>query len=260
MVRIYRGNLRISLKSNSNDRGINRFCALNTRILIVGSLLVGLAGIVWLWPEDEAQRPVERIAAPDSSPDYRSRQPSPKQAQPGGRYGRAVSPRAWENKPDYGPAAPRYYGYPAGNAAPYGQVAPEPDPMERFTFRPLSERERKRSEAERPETYYGGPAAPSSQPYTEWYDQQPEPNRYYPAPAYPNRQGNGYSYRPYQPGTEARDQWADPYRDWSEGQDYQNPAATPAPRWGSQPRGSAPPSRSMYPSLDGYKDRRFTAR
>ena len=241
---------------------INRFSALNTRILIIGCLFAGLTALITLWPEGEPPSPVGQVKAPDTSGNYRSRLPGPEQVQPDVRYGTAAPPRVRETGRQWVPAVPSYDRYPGNDAAPYGPVESQPNLRERFTFRPLTDRERERLEADRPAPYYGGPTPmePSARPYPEWYD-QPEPSRYYPTPAYPDRRGGGYSFRPSHPGTEARDQRAEPYSDWGNGQDYQNQwAAPPATRWGSQPHNSPPPARRMYPRLDDYEDRRFTAR
>lgn len=209
-----------------------------------------------LWPDGETAK------APSASGDLRSRASGSKPMQPGGGYGAPSPPRVRETNRYPEPAAPWYDGYRRGGATPYGPVEPDLDPMERFSFRPLTERERARLEADRPSTYYSGPPAPapSSQSYPDRYDQS-DPSRYGQAPGYPERRGGGYGYRPPVPGGDSPDRWIEPYPSWSEGHDYRAPwESQPAPRWGSQPHDTAPPARRMYPLLNEYQDRRFTAR
>jgi hypothetical protein len=157
----------------------------------------------------------------------------------------------------------------------YRPSAPRMDSPERFSFRPLTERERERLQADRPApTYYpesplpGYPPAPYSQALPM------------PAPAPESRPWAGYGdpddvRRPhdggygYRPGSRADSYPApwyygdSPSGDWRSRvrPDAASPWSDPAsPQWGSTPPEWAPPEDRMYPSLVPYPDRKLTAR
>lgn len=235
---------------------------MNKRILIAGLVSAGLLGTVMLWPEDQAPEPPKKVAAPASSSKYSFRPQESDRGIPYQRYGTAVAPQAPMANDAFRPAAPDYYGYPSVEPSPYRPVQPESSPLERFSFRPLSKRERQKLEAERPDPYYNAPpaAAPSSQPYATRSD-QPAPRAYRQNPGYPDWRGDGYSYRPTEPTYSEWDSRRSPNRDWRGEQNYQDTwSEPPAAQWGSQPRDWAPPAQRMYPTLNSDPSRRFSAR
>jgi hypothetical protein len=237
-------------------------------------LLIGIVGTVLLWPDGEAPDttdPAEKQQARQDpsqvSPqrdDVRFRPQDNQVRGPEQQYGPADRyPLSDSAYPSFRQSAPDFPGQRADRPPAYRPLRPQQDPMERFTFRPLSERERQRLEAERPDTYFGGQdlAGPSS-PY-DYSRQAGSEQPWYQQPyAYPEWQRvPGYGYGP---GTSPS--WGAGGR----GGDYRNDrrtdertderwSAPDEPQWGSQPYDWAPPAQRMYPSLNGDPGRRLTA-
>jgi hypothetical protein len=205
-------------------------------------------------PEDDEQ---SRKPAPDSDLRTQPRQP---EAGPGEEtYGiaRGYAPRRT-------PPAPGYETRPWTAAPAYPPSAPRADRMERFTFRPLTERERERLEKERPDPgYYPESVSPlyPPQPYSR-APQAPQPYPHAPAwSQYPEADGPsrwsgpGFGVRPDRGG----DYDSAPWRG-EERTDSLTPWADPtSPQWGSRPPDWVPPAERMYPSLVPFTDRKLTA-
>lgn len=173
-----------------------------------------------------------------------------------------------------GGAYPYSYGRPQARDPSFGPYQPGIDPLERFSFRPLTDRERERLEAERPMPgYYPESMAPSgpSRTYSrtpngsERYEQAPNWSAYPQAPTAPQWYGDGYSFRSDGRPSSRRERWDDPGRE----RRRTGPPATPsdapwfepsAPQWGSTPPDWTPPAERMYPSLDLYSNRKLTFR
>lgn len=237
-------------------------------------LLIGVVGTVLLWPDGEAPDttdPAEKQQArqdpSQASPqrdDIRFRPQDNHLRGPEQQYGSADRyPLPDAAYPAFRQSAPDFPGQRADRPPAYRPLRPQQDPMERFTFRPLSDRERQRLEAERPDTYFGGQdlAGPSSRhdygrqagPEQHWY-QQPY--------AYPEWQRDpGYGYGPAtSPSWGAGGRGGDFRNDRrSDERTDERWSAPDEPQWGSQPYDWAPPAQRMYPSLNGDPGRRFTA-
>lgn len=230
--------------------------------------MTGLIAAVLLWPEDQAPEAPKDVSAPNASSDGKIHPRPPEYDGRERRYGAEDRPVPESDRyydryfdRDFAPPPPPAYGYPGGRETPYGIMEPEPRPMERFSFRPLSDREKARLESERPDAFYGGAPATVPQPYSGWPRQPGPSSAYSQAPTYPDWYGEGYSYRQgdrYRTDGEIR---RSPYGDWRDRPDDRETwSGRPEPEWGSQPRDWAPPAQRMYPSLGADPGRRLTAR
>jgi hypothetical protein len=172
----------------------------NTRNLIVGAIAVAFVGWLVLGPEEEAPK-TDGGRESGSGGDYRTLPREPEPLAPQHRYGVAGGAPSGAERP-YGSPPPYYRGQPPNQAPAYRPVEPQPDPMERFSFRPLTDRERERLSRERPEDYYGVPTAPPPAPTTAWTRTQPytAPQSYRSPPPYVSTQPYGYSGYGADPG------------------------------------------------------------
>lgn len=235
-------------------------------------LLIGIVGTVLFLPDDEAPDIAETQQArqdpSQASPqrdDIRFRPQDDQLRAPERGHGSADRfPLPDGAYPSFGQSAPDFLpGQHLDRTPAFRPLRPQQDPMERFTFRPLSDRERQRLEAERPDTYFGGqdltapsspydygPQAGSEQP---WYRQPYAYPEWQRDPSYGYRSGTSPSWGPGGRGGDYRnDRRTDERTDerW---------LAPDAPQWGSQPYDWSPPAQRMYPSLNGDPGRRLTA-
>jgi len=223
--------------------------------------VVGLLAAILLWPEDKPPEPEKQASAPATTPEPKFRLREPSYREPASGYGATMPPSGSRAYAPYPPPRSPSYSYPDTGMGNHAPVEPRSDPYERFSFRPLSERERERLEAERADPYYAAPPPPPPpQPYAGWGG-QPEAPGYGQAPAPPDWYGGGYDYRSYGNYPRESADRRSPYGDRREEQDYRGAwPSPPEPQWGSQPRDWAPPAQRMYPSLGAEEDRRFTYR
>jgi len=231
---------------------------LNRRTLIAGAV-VGLLAAILLWPEEKPPEPEKQASEPAATPEPKFRLREPSYQEPRSGYGSARPPSRSDAYSPYPPPRSPSYGYPDAGMGSYAPLEPRSDPYERFSFRPLSERERERLEAERTDPYYAMPPPPQ-QPYAEWGGQPGAPGSGQ-ASGYPEWYGGGYGYPAYGDYSRERADRRSPYGERREEQDYRGAwPSPPEPQWGSQPRDWVPPAQRMYPSLGAEADRRFTYR
>jgi len=250
----------------------------NKRPLLIGSLVLGVAAVVVFWDGEETpdSKGTGVGGKAQSAPGHSAEPSQPKLLPPERRSGDTRTPPSRTGRSTY-PDYPRAPGtsYPSARQA--------QDPMERFSFRPLTDRERKRIEAEYPQRGYpsqadrnhGSPRpADRSREYPSAYDPAPAaphpgataPSDYAPYPAqpgYPGWERPGYSFRPLDKAPAARDRWQGPYQDrgWSGEQDYAERWTAPGePQWGSTAPVQPPSPQRMYPSWDLDTGRRLTSR
>jgi hypothetical protein len=230
----------------------------NTRNLIVGAIAVAFLGWLVLGPEEE---PIKTDGGRDSGSegDDQTLPRAPEPLAPQHRYGIAGGAQPGAETPSGSPP-PYYRGQPPTQAPAYRPVEPQPDPMERYSFRPLTDRERQRLSRERPADNYGVPTTPPPAPTTAWIPEQPDaapryygsppsygapqrygypaygadggPNPYGPPPGYagepayrqptpyPDWQAQSYRFRPHEAAQGAGGRWEGPY---------------PEPGWGREP-------------------------
>jgi hypothetical protein len=232
-------------------------------VKIKGYLVVACvtAFVSWLVFSPDGETPEKGGLSPDSAtgtvPPMRPKEPQPSPARvQKGIAGTADAPyyddRSWTSAP----SRPRY--------------APPVDPRERYSFRPLTERERERLGGDRPSAHpYAAP--PLYAPET--YSQPPWAGRSQPERAgsseYPGMTGarpwysEGYGFFPGQ-GPAGADTYprqdaypGQPRRDSEPASPWVDPSA---PQWGSQAPDWRPPEERMYPSLGAPLDRKLTAR
>jgi hypothetical protein len=160
----------------------------------------------------------------------------------------------------------------------YRRYAPGTDPMERYSFRPLTEREKARLERERPMPGYYDDTLP--QYPSEVYSQSQQAQQEYPGPdaargtyAQPDAPRpwyglEGYGLRPERRDGYSPDPWIIPYADrqapgsrpLDSAAPWSDPPTPQWGQWGSRPPEWGPPEDRMYPSLSPYSDSRLTAR
>jgi hypothetical protein len=233
---------------------------LNKQKLIAGAIATGLLVIFLLWPEDEAPKSPEQLSAPAEPAAKQRRRAAPDSDSPPRWYGTAEVPQA---PGEMFPGTPRPYAYDdyqQGWDQRYGAFPQRAERTERFDFRPLTERERERLDAQRRDPYYvyPPPQEPISQPYAD-RSARPPPPAYRQTPPYPDWRTDGYGYGPYGSPPPLPEAWERP--DWDErgyGEDLWG--RPPVPEWGSQPWDRVPPAQRMYPNLGAEPNRSFTAR
>lgn len=273
---------------------------MNKKRYIVGVLVAGFVGWLIFSPEDEAPERSDGESRSGSGGELRSLPKEPEPLSPASRhdivgvpaspdtaygtpypydYGRPPAPGyfAQPQAPDYYGQlqTPDYYGQPQTPVQHYREAGPRPDPMERFSFRPLSEREREQLRAERPASGFDGAmAAPQATPpetysgtrrASKQYPQRPAWPPYGQTPTPPQWNDRGYSFRPLEQSPGGQDRRRGIYRDsnWDRqhARDSDVPWSDPsAPQWGSAPPGWMPPAERMYPSLHKHPDGKLTAR
>lgn len=215
---------------------------MNTKRIMIATLLVGGLAIWFLGGEDEPVPPAEpppRQAPRQHAPAVPSRPPLPESQN---EYGIARAPWDQAPYPDHRPQTAPY--------GPWGEKSYQTDAWAGaggYQFRPLNERERQRMRAPESAPVQSMPpqiAAPAS-PYGRWGEGQ-----YRFPPSSPREGKSGRYEAPYQtpawgPEPGYAEQWDLP------------PVRQPAPA--SQPSWD-PPARRMLPSLDWSANRTFTAR
>jgi hypothetical protein len=229
------------------------------------------AFVSWLIfsPHDETPEGDDRSREPAPGNELRT-QPREPEAGPGeepygiaGRYAPRRTPPSRGYEPGRWTAAPAY-----------PPSAPGPDAMERFSFRPLTERELKRIEQERtapgyypesvspfypPQPYSRAPRGPEPSSETPGWSRYPQADG--PSPWY----GPGYGLRPDRRGGDDSTPWYGDYPARRGHGEERNDALVPwsnptSPQWGSRPPDWVPPAERMYPSLLPFADRKLTAR
>jgi hypothetical protein len=236
-------------------------------VKIKGYLVVACATafVSWLIFSPDGEKPENGSLSPESATGT-GRPLLPKEPQPAParvQKGIAQGPRQpWQDRRPWVSAPPPRPGY-----------AGRPDQPERYSFRPLSERERERLESDRPAAGgYGAPPLYPTGPYAQdpwasraapdrggWSDYggsataRPWYGEGFGRPADP-RPGGGYAEPPYdafpgQPGRE--DRAREPASPWGD---------PTAPQWGSHPPEWQLPEERMYPSLGTPLDRKLSAR
>lgn len=210
-----------------------------------------LVAVILLWPgSDEEQRQPEDTARAPQSGERQSSEP---------RLGSPADGRT-ERMPGRRGPPPAGQPYPMpGEVRPYAPRWQEPPPPERFTFRPLTEREKERlDQRSRDDPYYD--------PYGYAYPQAPRRGGYGapqyqaepPPPEYGARRYGDYYGHERAPAPRSYPR-PEPYRAPRD-PGYEEPWTTPAdPLWGAQPPEWYPPSRRMYPSLQNDPGNRLTA-
>jgi hypothetical protein len=232
----------------------------NSKRLAILAALGALIGILVLWDGDETPEPPEETGR--SAGDAQERQRASPPSAPGTGHDRGD----WSR----GPAAaypPSYSGYPESYG---GQFPGQPEVVETFRFRPLSERERQRIEQQAQVPYGAYPRSREPwQPRTPREDVPPRTyGGYQGEPWGPGWDGRGwgtegYGMRPAEPPGRSRPRWESPYAApvWpGEGYPSDPELFDKPPQWGVVPPQRLPPSQRMYPSLDMPRDRRLTAR
>lgn len=171
--------------------------------------------------------------------------------------------------PVQAPRPPDYY-QPRQGGPQTGRFKPTEPTVDAYRFRPLDQRERRRMEQQSAGAYgesygvprYDLPADDGGRPQTPAI-----PRDYGMDPMGPEswQQGwgsEGYSFRPVAPASRSQGRWQGPYSAPRPSRPY--PPDAPPPfdegiQWGATPRRLPPPSRRMYPALDGPNNRRLTA-
>lgn len=259
---------------------------MDTKRYVIWALLAVFVGWLVFSPEDETPQQGNESRS-DSGSELRLLPKEPEPLPSASRHGIVGAPaRPDAPYPDYddrwqapgyygGPQTPDYYGRPQAPTQQYRKGERRPAPTQRFSFRPLTERERQRLRAERPATGFDRRMAVPQTGLPEMYRQTPRASEQYPQrPAWPaNRRrpapsqwsDGGYTFRPLNQSQGTRERWSSPYRDWN--RDWQRerdddaPWSDPsAPQWGSAPPGWMPPAERMYPSLHKHPDGKLTAR
>ena len=240
---------------------------MNAKGYIVSTLVLVFLGWLVFWPDDRPKDEVRDGQEPESSIDTRRMPKEPEPLPPVERYGVASAPAPPANETPHGVVRDYYYGEPWSRQRAYPPVHAAPEPPTRYTYRPLTERERKRLETERPVFYppYEGGAPPSG---------TTQARRGHPDTSYRATHQNSieqrfeaqYSFRPYERSPSAADPWRGgfPQRpDRRNDRDSAEPWGSPPPdpQWGSTPPDYwTPPTERMYPSLDRPWGRRLSAR
>lgn len=215
---------------------------MNTKQVIIGTLLVGGLAMWFLGGEDETVPPAE--APPQqASRQYAPLVPAqPRPPEPRYDYGMANPPRGQALYPDPGFQAP-----PPGYRGENPYQADAWSDTRGYRFRPLTERDRRRMATPEAEPYRSvpPPATSPAAPYGPWSDGQ-------------------YGFRQSAPPAGTAGRYEPPYQvpSWGATPDYAEqwdlvPWGEPAP--GPQPYRD-PPARRMLPSLDWPPDRTLTAR
>jgi hypothetical protein len=234
------------------------------RILVVLALFV--VSFSLLHQGDEPSDSEDRDGESESATERSMQPPQPAFLQPKHDYGIAGKSDA-AGQSDGVRRLPETESYPGG----YGianQYGRDGNDMEGgYRFRPLSDRERKRSQqsgpyAQRhPDEYSATYDAP-----LPWYQysgtelQGRDPDRHAAPPGYSDDRSDAYSFRPLSKSPVARGhRQGEPY--WNRGDGFEgHPSDTwtapPHPQWGSQPS-----EQPLYPSLRGEEwNSQFTAR
>ena len=242
---------------------------MNYRHYLVGLLLAGFLGWSIFGPEDEAPNTGGGSRDSNSGTHIRLLPHEPEPLNTDQRYGIAASGTAHDRAFPYQRRGPYGQHNPGLTTSPPLGAEPHPHALDRFRFRPLTERERQRMALEGrgpsyddqshpapgvPEHYSNRPGYPERTAKPTWpsYGQP-----LIPTADWPHR---GYSFRPYETPPATRSRWRSPYE---EGNGRRQPGpADPwsAPQWGSTPRDWSPRGERMYPSLDWWSDRRLTTR
>ena len=258
---------------------------MNTKRYIATALIFAFLGWLVFWPEEQPPDQGDNGHEPESSIDTRRFLREPEPLPPEDRYGIAGMTSPPPKETPHGKVQDYYYGHTGPSESRYAPAQPQPEPLERYTFRPLTERERRNLEAERPAAYpyYGGttPPDPSRTPQTyaerrgysypreraapgraDFAERQRQSQSQRSAYA-DHRFGEHYSFRPLQHSPSSPQRWQGPYpqRAWSNRQDASEPwTAPPDPQWGSTPPDYwTPPTERMYPSLDRTWGKTLTA-
>jgi len=240
---------------------IRGFPVVHIKGYIAVALLTAFVSWLVFSPDDDARRRGGREPASGSGDIHRSLPQEPEPLPTRERYGIAGT-TAVPGEPNVGPYAADSSRQPRSPRQSYLPRETWPDSMEQFRFRPLTERERKRLEAQRPPLDYfpnGQTAAVPQWPYTQPQGMAPDPQ----SPFSPQRYDQSYSFRPEQRPAKNR-HWT-PYerdgsRQWQRSSEPTGPwHEPPSPQWGSTPPRWAPPADRMYPNLNIYSDTKLTA-
>jgi hypothetical protein len=239
--------------------------------IVVAVVTAFVSWLVFSPDEDPAER---GKTEPDNGSELRALPREPEFVPQQERHGIAHAPDLPASHS--GAPYPSSYAEPPAHAPSFRPSEPRTDPLERFSFRPLTERERERLEAEHPlpgyypeATALQGPPRAYFQPSggTEGYGPSPVWYSYPPPPTTPQRYDNDFSYRSEKLPSARRDLMDDPSRIGRESRQAAPESNVPwsdptAPQWGSRPNDWTPPAERMYPNLDLdlYSNRKLTFR
>jgi hypothetical protein len=244
---------------------------LKNRRYVISVLVVAFLGWWLLWPDGQPTKEKSGGTESESSIDPRrlikEREPLP----PEERYGIAeTSPSAAEETP-FGKVRPYYYGQPWPTERPATSTQRGPDSVPRYTFRPLTDRERRRLETAPPVPYQydhgtsqrrpvGIPKAFSGDSGYSYPQRHGSPLD----TSQPNRWADGrYSFRPLESSPSRPQRWQGPYQEPVRDRrpDAVEPWTTPPdPQWGSRPPDYwTPPTERMYPNTDWSSGETLTA-